>query len=224
MALGAVLVAACSLTSGLGGLSGAPPETEGDAAVVDGGVMPASDAGGSRPSDAAPEAAPPVDAGPDAAPPNLYPSGTFELGCKGSSYNSTLAEDPTARTGAKSCRVCSNNSPPGGDVFTIDEEVPLASPPVAGQRYRVEAWVRTAPGATAPADMVISLRTFDATNGFVIFDEHATDPVQISDTWQKFSSDLALNKNGPRMDWWVGGGIGTGRCFLVDDVVVTQLP
>lgn len=210
---------ACSLTTGLSGLSGEKDDasdaaTPADAATPSDAATPGADVGAGSPS---------IDAGPDAPPPpNLYPQGTFEIACSGTSYNSTLTASSIAHGGSLSCRVCSIDAPVGTDAFTLDQSAALAAPPKAGSAYHVELWVRLAPDAGAIPDTTVALRTYTTEPGFRAIQEHYSPNLALTADWQKLSTDLLLDQDAPHLSFFVGAGVGAGRCFLVDDVVLTQ--
>jgi hypothetical protein len=157
----------------------------------------------------------------DAARPNLHPAGDFTEGCTGwYPYMSTHAASTTARSGPRSCRVCSKDVP--DDVFTADDTGFLTPPP--GARYRAEAWVRAAPGSPVPSGGVaLHIRTFQS-SPWMQFDQASSASIDVDDTWRRLEIELTVTTTDKRLNVYVGGETEPGvPCFLVDDVHVERL-
>lgn len=153
--------------------------------------------------------------------PNLLPLGDFEHGgCSGDGYYSTLTPDSTAHGGTVSCRICASGN--GMDVFSLDDDIENVTP-LAGSRYVAEAWVRSAPGATAPTSGVeVVLRTHTV-SPFTVYDVATAVDSPIDATWKKVAVTLDVTDAGaPRLAIVIDASYQSGACFLVDDVVVQQ--
>jgi hypothetical protein len=215
-----MLIPACSLLTSLNGFSDGRAAEAGATAADDGGEGGGATADVTVDSANAPDvsdgALDAEDAGPNLF--TVYANGTFENGCPGSGYNSTVTVDTTAHGGARSCRICSNA---GGDaIFTFDEVV--GTTPIVGARYRAEAWVRPAPSATPPAvGVFVELRTFQ-NPPFVVVEVNA-EAKAIDATWQHRSIELDVTKAAPLLDVIIGSDTKAGTCFLVDDVEVHRV-
>jgi hypothetical protein len=168
--------------------------------------------------DAASEAAPPgtSDAGDGA---NLHRNGGFERDCSGwFPYRSTLAPSPLARTGAGACLVCADETDP---YFATDDHGVLARPPV-GAEYRVEAWVRRAPGSPALLRSNLTLRTRNEWP-FTVVEQGVDDGPGATDGWQRLEARLAVTRPAESLNVAVSAQRGQGRgCFVVDDVVLVR--
>ncbi len=217
-------VPACSLFTSLGDFATDGPPAE---MVVDAGVHPdgvtLADASRAAPSS---EAGPrgPVDAGEDsaAAAQNLHPQGSFEVGCSPwDGYQATATSSTTARSGARSCRVCVMQGV--ADFFTLDDNtIPLS--PVAGARYRAEAWVRAAPGSVSPTTAQIYLRT--VTPAPFVTHQQAEGPFIVlpaNGEWVRLQIELTANQAQGVFNVFVAAPAVPGACFLVDDVRLERL-
>ena len=168
------------------------------------------------------------DATPDAVPdpnahvgPNLLEDSSFETSCSSfSAFQGSAVSDPTARTGSRSCRVCTD--PPPVDYFTADAKATVS--PTRGATYHAVAWVRTAPGAATPPSINISARTYSNPPFQAIESTTSPSPVVPTSTWQKVETTLTIAKAAPEMDIFVGTGSAPGACFLLDDFWLEKLP
>ncbi|MBX3186726.1 MAG: hypothetical protein KF819_06910 [Labilithrix sp.] len=207
----AATISACSLLTPLGGLStGEDPISPEDAA-------PTGDASVASDATNAPDVSIDVDATVDAATrPNLHKNGTFETGCDfWGAYRSTLAsESAYARSGAKSCRVCSD----GSTFYSIDDGGHVDNPPV-GSVFYAAMWVRKAPGYPVATKAFIMLRTFDNPpwkERDIVQSPHIT----LTDAWQRLEATLVVTQ-GQYVN--VVGAGADGGCFLIDDVVLERV-
>jgi hypothetical protein len=212
---------ACTLGSLEGLSSPPPPGGEADATAEAAAISETSEAGADVDIDAGVDAD--LDARVDAevdAGPNLFPLGTFERGgCGGATYLSTLTDDPTAHSGTHACRVCSDGTPP--DVYSFDAT--LDNAPVVGATYHAEVWVRSAPGATAPASGVeINLRTYN-NPPFDQIQDDSSGHVPVGTSWTMLSVDLDVTTTAQRLDFFVDSNLQAGTCFLMDDLVVQRV-
>lgn len=223
------LAGGCSILTSLDGLSSRnDDETPGGDGGGPDGTTSASDAGdGATASDAPsdtgsnPDAL--VDSGADSEPslPNLHPNGSFEANIMPwGAYQGAVTQSDIARTGAHSLRACGSSNT---DFYTADDGSALG-PPTIGASYRVEAWVRTSPGASAPPSMTIFLRSVNFTGGFQSIETNdAKAPGAITSTWQKISVTITITKAAERFGVFVGADPSAGGCFLLDDVVLQRI-
>jgi hypothetical protein len=154
--------------------------------------------------------------------PNLLADHSFESGCTWDAFQGTKATDTTARTGTKSCRICTLDSTT--DYFTGQD--PFSAPaPVVGATYRAIAWVRTAPGAAVPPGPVLNVRSTNSAPFTAIEGAASANPgIPFTDTWQRVEVTMKATKPAQQMDIFVGSNTVTGGCFLVDDVWLERLP
>ena len=215
------LGAGCSLVvdaDGLAGLADAASSSEG-ATIIEGG--PALDSGDQEATADATAADAPHVADTHAGP-NLIADGAFEQGCSWGAYEGTATTDSTARTGTKSCRICT--TPTTQDAFTGQDPF-TAPPPVIGATYHAVAWVRTAPGAALPPGLSIHVRSSNPMPFQAIESDASAQPgLVVTDTWQKLEISLKTTMNAAEMDVFVGSATAPGACFLLDDVWLERLP
>jgi hypothetical protein len=147
---------------------------------------------------------------------NLVANGGFEDGCSDwFSSSATLTSDTTARSGAKSCRVCRNGSEAG---YYVHRSVGGAAKP--GERFGATAWIRAADGSPAGSGFTIALRGIDALESPL---EAASGQAAVpSATWQEATVSFEVTKEGTsHLTVDIGAEAGPdGSCFLVDDVAV----
>lgn len=156
--------------------------------------------------------------------PNLISNGTFETGCAPwGAFQGTIVEDSTARTGSKSCRICTK--PTTTDYFTAGDGY-TAGPPIVGATYHGVAWVRTAPGAATPPGIYLHMRTSNATPTFVGLEGPSTpDPgIPIDATWKKIELTMKPTMAAQQMDIFIGSVHQPNVCFLLDDVWFEKVP
>lgn len=162
-----------------------------------------------------------TDSGPPGASTSLVSNGGFEDGCTGwSSSSASLTADATARSGAKSCKLCFDGRE-GGYFFHAF----FGADVKPGQRYTVRAWTRAADGASVGQSTLISLVGIDATESPIDGEgASASGPVLTSSSWSEASAVMDVSKDTTkkiRID--VGVQLGAaGQCILVDDLVVTR--
>ncbi len=218
--LGALGVACSALVDldGLAGPADAASSAEGGTAT-DGSGPPDSGDKDSTTTDATTDAAADADTH---LGPNLLDDSSFEDECTWNGYQGTRSTDSTARTGTKSCRICT--APLTTDYFT-GNSLFTAAAPVVGATYHAVAWVRAAPGAALPPGAVLNLRTLYP-SPFTGVERASTSPslTPLTDTWQRMEITLAVTKPAAQMDGYVGSDTAPGACFLVDDVWLEKLP
>lgn len=223
-ACAAVSFAGCSALVSVDGLAGAAdatptPAGEGGSGLDGSSSRDASDAG------AASDAPTTTDAPPDAdthVGPNLLDDSSFEGDCTWNGFQGISSSDPTARTGSKSCRICT--SPTTTDYFTGNSHYTSAAP-LIGATYRAVAWVRKAPGAPSPGPAILNLRTLTP-SPFTSIENTATDlpGLTLTDTWQRLEILMLVTKSASNMDVYVGVDTAPNSCFLIDDVWLEKLP
>jgi hypothetical protein len=125
----------------------------------------------------------------------------------------TLAASNVAHSGSWSCLVCSTSTLPNGNVY-LRPTTPLVSG-TAGQTYRAEAWVRTAPSGTTPATLRMGMEMAGSYQA-------PTTPPPLAN-WDVRTVTWTLPSSGDvslfiRMD-----DPNQGDCFIVDDVSVFKL-
>lgn len=222
LAVGAgALLGGCSALVDLDGLSGpADAASSGDgASPLDGGTPTDSGDKDSTATDAA------ADAGPDAdthVGPNLLDDSSFENGCTWMGYQGVSTTDSTARTGTKSCRICT--APLTTDYFTGNSN-PTGTAPVIGAKYHAVAWIRRASGAAVPPGAALNVRTFNP-SPFTTVESTSTLPsvIPFTDTWQRLDVTLTVTQAAATIDVYIGTDTAPGACFLIDDVWLEKLP
>ena len=149
---------------------------------------------------------------------NLHPRSGFEQGCEGwGSYRGTLASSDIARSGLRSCRVCTSNTT---DIFTADDQGVSPNPPI-GSEWLAEAWVRSDPGRAIPPNVGITLRSKNDTPSFAILEQDydgLNGPPTA--TWQKVAVTLTITKAAQTINIVVGADAVDGGCFVLDDVAL----
>jgi hypothetical protein len=222
----------CSLLVDSGGLVG---PADGAAPFSEGGASPDSSSGSSGGldsggTDSSTTADGPVIEGDGSGPgdpehvgPNLLADHSFESGCTWNGFQGvTTTESPTAHTGTKSCRVCTEAATT--DYFTAGDPFTFG-PPVVGVTYRATAWVRTAPGASTPPGAVMHLRTSNPAPFASIESAYTSIAgLPFTPTWQKMVISLKVSLAAAKVDVFVGTDTAPGACFLIDDVWLEQLP
>lgn len=159
---------------------------------------------------------------PDAAPPVvdlLESRGSFEgvtTRCEPfGSFNASNNGDPTAHSGARSCRICREKT--GG--FTIDG-MNIAKPR-RGEVYHASAWVRWAePAPVGGAPIRVTLRTY--LNGTAkVQKESSLGPILT--TWTKVEVTMDIpDDDAESIDAYVqtNPNVVVHPCFLVDDFIM----
>jgi hypothetical protein len=148
----------------------------------------------------------------------LLVNGDMELGCAGwSSANLTVAEDPTAHGGSKSCRICAGS---GGQVeFSQAVALPAASP---GQQYLGAGWFALASDAAPLLGYVVQVDILG--DGSTVMAGVPTRGPPLSSTWQHVSALNAVVDGGTKVVVRVLGYSNTGtECILVDDMLLQRV-
>jgi hypothetical protein len=219
-AAGWVLVVGCSALVSVDGLTGPAASADADAAPAEDG----SPLDGT-PTDATATDSTTTDGAADAdthVAPNLLDESSFENGCTWNGFQGSSATDTaTARTGTKSCRICT--SPTTADYFTGNSNFTDVGP-VVGATYHAVGWVRSAPGAAAPPGGVrLTFRTLDPVP-FTPIEGSATPFISFTAAWQKLEVSFTVTKPAANMDVYIATDTAPGACFLIDDVWLEKLP
>lgn len=157
------------------------------------------------------------------APPNtgLVENGTFENGCGEPLFfsNGAMSSDPTAKTGAKSCKLC--RTPGGEPSLYLYARLGNVKPKV-GETYVVSAWMRKAPGIDSGGNSLIAIGGLDS-GGSVNGDGEPTNgPDAITDVWKEATTTWTVKMDAAiaRVDIGLPQA-ADNVCFLVDDLSVT---
>ncbi len=210
--LAVLMLASCGVAGACSSFSGDSDTTSPDAGEA--GTLDATEAA-DRPdpvTDASTaDVIPPLDAA------NLLENGDFELGCGAwTGTYASLTEDPVAHSGARSCRVCANNTVR----FTLSQ--PLVQPIIPGDRYALEAWVHDAPDAAAPTTPLQVLLIVVA--GGIEVQGPVSTGTAPSPAWQRLTSVITVNGDGGselvvKVDSDDPGiPAFAPHCYLIDDV------
>ena len=177
---------------------------------------PSSDGGnpGVESSTDAPIADSPSDGstGADAGYVNLLENGDFELLKCGAwtSTNGSLDVDTTARTGMRSCRVCSTTAV----AYWLETVVTRAVG--VGERYIFEAYLRAAPDASAES---VTKANILVNNGNLENGPTSSGPL-VGDVWRPINAVITIAKEGGVSLTAKISGVTPGTCFLIDDAVL----
>jgi hypothetical protein len=217
LTLCALASAACSLAA-LDGFSSGP------------GASPEADAGADRFVALAPDGGPRNDAAAvvdgSSPPPSLIPNGGFEDATAdrcgeayppGTSFNSVVTPVTLAHTGSFACRVC-NEDGAEGENYTLDP-LGFGTYDAAPGRFALDAWVRAE--GSGPVSVGIALRIYDGA------DERDFDNaprVDVGAGWTHLTHEVEITKTG-KVEVLLYSPVSVPRrCFVVDDVVLRQLP
>jgi hypothetical protein len=211
------LAVACSLTTSFEGFTGGNG--------IDASASP-HDSSSPLPGPSGDGGAASADPGVDASAPggaNLAPNGGFEddaNSCAGwRGFNASVATDPIAHSGARSCRVCQSGA--GG--IAIDHDPDLDPNARAGAHYHGRAFLRAAPGSTAPLLAVIAIRIFDGAGNEA--ERSTSDKITLSQTWQPIDVTHTTAIDPGRVNLFgYPEAPENGFCFLIDDILFEKLP
>lgn len=116
------------------------------------------------------------------------------------------------RTGAYSCKVCSNGSAPGVELV---RDLGAAAP----GRYVLTAWVRQRPATPAPSAALARIEA-DASSGPV---RAASPSAPLREGWDRLEATLDLKSAAPRLRVAIGAPEAEAeRCLFVDDVTLVR--
>jgi hypothetical protein len=215
-----VLASACSWT-GLDEYASEDPAAETDGGASDATAPPADAAA----TDGGEGGGVTIDAneagdGGGGALQNLHPFPGFEGdGCVGwGTYKATLAASSVARTGAGSCRVCTDGT---DAIFTADDNGQIAL--TVGATYMAEVWVRSDP--TKPASPFVGLTLRSRNDNPFAEPEKNYEPLVGAPTasWQKITVTLKVTQPAQKVNIVVAGDTVANACFLMDDVALYRL-
>ena len=167
---------------------------------------------------------PSADAGSSGGPTNtgLVENGGFENGCEPLfTSNGALTSDTTARTGAKSCKLCRT---PGGEPSLYLYARLGNVNPKAGDIYDVSAWMRKAPGVDSGGNSLIAIASLDSTGSVNGDGASANGPDAITDVWKEAKVSWTVAKADgeiARVDIGLPSA-ADNVCFLIDDLTVTK--
>jgi hypothetical protein len=150
--------------------------------------------------------------------PNLVMNGTCDVNrAYWIAYQATVTVSTTAHSGPQSCLVCDA----GFMDFTMDDNPATVASANPGEVFTASAWVRAAPGATAPTSVYIYMR--DSTSR----QENVSTFVAVTNTWQQLTMVHTVSTPVQPVEIIIAGQTTTpaaNPCFLVDDIEVRRNP
>lgn len=167
---------------------------------------------------------PASDGGSSGGPANtgLVENGGFENGCDTLfTSNGALTSDSTAKTGAKSCKLC--RTPGGEPSLYLYARLGKVNPKV-GDTYDVSAWMRKAPGSESGGNSQIAIASLDSTGSPTGDGTTGNGPDAITDEWKEAKLSWTVAKADgqiARVDIGLPSA-ADNVCILIDDLTVTR--
>jgi hypothetical protein len=153
----------------------------------------------------------------EAAPSSpLLTNSNFESGCAGwSSWEGTLEDVTTARSGSHACRVCSDGTT---RLYGIGQGVPRTALTV-GKKYVGEVWVRADDRDSGPVPTPYAkLEIYDAAENQL--DAAEGGKIALDGTWKRASAVITVT---PATDSVYLSFAAYGGCFLLDDASLQEI-
>jgi hypothetical protein len=216
---------ACSALVGFDGFVG---NSAADANALDGAPLDAANDGKTNDATLSDSSSAVDSSDKDSTPPGtVIFTDDFEDACTQAvgGYQASLTVSTIAHSGNFSCEVCySSGSAPE---YTLDNR-PTSNVLSIGMELYGQAWVRAVSSTSVAQVSQLYLRT-DKDDTDTPLDENGSVAVTLTTDWQLVEVTLTATTSGAvGWDYYVAasetnGTVNPGDCFLVDDLVITQL-